>query len=678
MPKKICKTVIIAISFLGIIGIFQDVSATQLQIQETTKQYKEWTQLSEEEKDNVVVPPKYEIQIKPNNVEKLRSTASMRILDDNSKFDLRESISVKLKNQMNTTQCWAFATTTALETNLAITKQKENVEFSPRHIDYSTARTFLDGINELGHSREVGSNGIGNSGGGNYLVSFAYLTSGRGPVLEKDMPFVDSEEKIKLSEIKDKQVQLKVNNTVEFPNVYKTKNNGIIEYTNEAGEKYTEAEINTFRNSIKEHIIKYGAVISVTCTENKKYFSNYNEEDQEAWLLSKAYNCDGQDRPDHQISIIGWDDNYAVTNFNAEHRPTTPGAYIVQNSYGSEFTSIEGDKKPVFDNGYIYISYEDFLIEQQIVGIGEITEINYDNLYQHNPLGYNLLAGFNVQSCYLANKFTKSDEVEYLTEISVQACKGDIYEVYVNPNDGELTKSKLEKVKTESEILNNGYYTIKLDKDIKLTGQEFVVCLRKTSNTGNVSFYVEAKETLVNRNFATATSNRNESLCSVDMENWQDFKDANIEGYSDINLTIKAFTNNDLTITSNKYEIDNENMYCRVSPNTTGINLKNSISSNLIMKVEDDEKQVDESNALKTGQKLNVSDEKIYTIIVTGDVNGDGKINGKDILGVKKDIVGIEKLNGEYASAADVNNTNSITSRDLLKIKQHIIGILSI
>lgn len=672
------KKIITLFLFFGITGMFATVYGTQLQTLETTKQYQEWSQLSEEQKNNVIVPPKYEIQIKPNNIEILRSIASSRILDDNSIFDLRDNISVKLKNQMNTSQCWAFATTTALETNLALTKQKENIEFSPRHIDYSTARTFLDGINELGHSREVGSNGIKNSGGGNYLVSFAYITSGRGPVLEKDMPFVNNEEKINLNEITDKQVQLKVNNTVEFPSVYKTKNNGVIEYTNGDGEKYTESEINIFRNSIKEHIKKYGAVIAVTCTENKKYFSNYNEEDQEAWLLSKAYNCDGQDKPDHQISIIGWDDNYAVTNFNAEHRPTTPGAYIVQNSYGSEFTSIDGDRKTVFNNGYIYISYEDFLIEQQIVGIGETTSIDYDNLYQYNPLGHNVLLDLKVQSCYLANRFTKKEGIEYLTQISVQANKGDIFEVYINANDGELTQNKLKKVKTENEILNSGYYTIKLDEAIKLEGQEFVVCLKKISKEESVNFYVEARETIVDRNYGTASSNANESFYSVNMEKWYDFKETNLEGYSDMNLTIKAFTVNDFSIQSNKYVIDNENLTCRVSPNTLCIDLKKNIISNLNMKIEENGEVVEDNSQLKTGQNLNVSDKKTYTIIVTGDVNGDGKITATDILCVKKDIVGIEKLNGVYATAADVNNTNSITSTDLLKIKQHIIGILSI
>ena len=57
--------------------------------------------------------------------------------------------------------------------------------------------------------------------------------------------------------------------------------------------------------------------------------------------------------------------------------PSTDGAYIVLNTYGEN----------VFNNGYMYISYEDYFIEEEIYGIGSTGKVDYDNLYQHDYYG---------------------------------------------------------------------------------------------------------------------------------------------------------------------------------------------------------------------------------------------------------------------------------------------------
>lgn len=54
-----------------------------------------------------------------------------------------------------------------------------------------------------------------------------------------------------------------------------------------------------------------------------------------------------------------------------------------------------------------------------------------------------------------------------------------------------------------------------------------------------------------------------------------------------------------------------------------------------------------------------------------GDGNGDGAINARDILAIKRDVVGIEKA---YVGA-DANSDGKINARDILAIKRHIVGI---
>ena len=265
-----------------------------------------------------------------------------KILQTSTSFDLRKNIEIEIKDQKGTQECWAFSSNTAIETNLALRENKK-YNFSERHMVYSTSRTFTDGTNTIGHSKEAND-------GGNASIAMAYCTSGRGPVLEEEMPFSESEAKISLSEIANKTVQKKITDYKVFPSILKTKDeNGSITYTDESKTvTYTEEEITAIRNQIKAHIMEYGSITAMTLSGNA-YNDYYNYE-----LDYPAFYCDKTNFvPNHQISIIGWDDNYLIENFNEANRPSNPGAYLILNSYGTEN----------YKYGCYYISYEDCFIE---------------------------------------------------------------------------------------------------------------------------------------------------------------------------------------------------------------------------------------------------------------------------------------------------------------------------
>lgn len=63
-----------------------------------------------------------------------------------------------------------------------------------------------------------------------------------------------------------------------------------------------------------------------------------------------------------------------------------------------------------------------------------------------------------------------------------------------------------------------------------------------------------------------------------------------------------------------------------------------------------------------------------YTVVIRGDVNGDGKIYATDYVKIKNHIMGKTKLTGAYFMAADINQDNQIYATDYMKIKNHIMG----
>ncbi|WP_294562860.1 dockerin type I domain-containing protein [uncultured Traorella sp.] len=67
-----------------------------------------------------------------------------------------------------------------------------------------------------------------------------------------------------------------------------------------------------------------------------------------------------------------------------------------------------------------------------------------------------------------------------------------------------------------------------------------------------------------------------------------------------------------------------------------------------------------------------------YTIIIKGDVNGDGKISSLDYVLVKNHILNLSHLSGGPSLGGDVNGDSKISSLDYVLIKNHILGISKI
>ena len=675
------NTLKLVISFIFIIICLSITSisyANELPIEESNynEKYIEWLKLSEEEKADTIAPPMYVKNIEESENTEPATYYSYKLGSGSSYYNLRDELkALKVKNQGSTEQCWAFSVTTQLESYMLKTYNKD-VEYSPRHLEYSTAKTFLDGTNPKAYNREVNS-------GGNFFQAYGYLASGAGPILESDMPFVNTSAKIYLSEISGKEVQAQLVEHKVFTPIYKEKNGNSITYTNGQTDEdrvvYTSNQITTFRNEIKSHIKQYGAVGSMTAIKSHKFFN-----DPTNYLNSKTYNCDDSNtQADHAIVIVGWDDNYDKSNFNEEHRPLNNGAWIVQNSYGTEREDAYGNKVSVFDNGLVYISYEDFLIERAIFGLVKVEDKGYDNIYQYDNLGENAVLPVKSSQAYAANVFEKTEDTEYITQVGIylNGLKNYTYEIYINNEDDSLELGKLKKVKTISNT-DSSYMAVKLDQPIKIEGDKFVIAV-KYSNGSNISDVpVEGRITTKwSDSWNTATSNYKESYVSTDAIEWSDMKDINVTGIDNINACIKAFTNTtvDLTLYSSNYTIT-DGFILGVSPSTDSKTFKSKLTSIGSIKIyTSNNKEVTTNQTIVTGMIVKIPEKNAsYTIGVKGDVNGDGKITPTDLLKLKRSVVKLETLSGIYAKAGDINLSGGITATDVLQLKKALCRLINL
>ena len=79
--------------------------------------------------------------------------------------------------------------------------------------------------------------------------------------------------------------------------------------------------------------------------------------------------------------------------------------------------------------------------------------------------------------------------------------------------------------------------------------------------------------------------------------------------------------------------------------------------------------KLEEDDIIGTGMTVTVGEELEYTLIVIGDINGDGKITITDIAQIKLHLIDKEILTGSNFIAADLNSDEELTVTDLAQIK---------
>ena len=133
----------------------------------------------------------------------------------------------------------------------------------------------------------------------------------------------------------------------------------------------------------------------------------------------------------------------------------------------------------------------------------------------------------------------------------------------------------------------------------------------------------------------------------------------------------------DDTITSSEYEVDMENLkITRISPETSASDFKNNISTNVGYTIENlSGQEIQNTDLIGTGYTLITDTGKEYTLVVTGDLNGDGEVKITDISMIRKHYLHVETLQGVYEEAADFDGNGNITLTDISNMRKFILGV---
>lgn len=375
----------------------------------------------------------------------------------------------QVKNQGSLGTCWSFASLMALESSLM---PEEPYDFSEDHMSLNN------------------SFGLDQNDGGEYTMSMAYLTAWQGPVLEKDDPYGDGVSPAGLSAVKHVQeIQILPSKDYE---------------------------------KIKEAVYLYGGVQSSLYTSLKNYKSRSVYYNRDLY----AYCYIGTEKPNHDVVIVGWDDNYPKENFNMDLEGD--GAFICVNSWGEAFG----------DQGYFYVSYYDTNIGIHNILYSKIENpSNYDNIYQTDLCGWIGQLGYGQESAYFANVYQSSGD-EMLEAAGFYATGPDTeYQIFVarDVENGDDLNNKT--LAAQGKFTNAGFYTVPFDKGIRLKEGERYGVIVKITTPGSV--HPVAIEYQVEGSSAKVDLDDGEGYISLRGTNWE-----RAEEKQACNLCLKAYTRN--------------------------------------------------------------------------------------------------------------------------------------
>ncbi len=404
-----------------------------------------------------------------------------------------------VRNQNPYGTCWSFGSTASVESSLISQGVKVDGTAADNKLDlseyylvynvYNGTKDLMGGIN--GDKNTYNNASVMLDDGGNDSMVIGSMSAGRGGALESEYPYSLAGETLDSYSQFDTYIHL--DSAVYIPR-----------------DDY---------DAVKTAVKKYGAVAASYF--HSDMFYNYD--------TAAYYNYGSTKIGNHEVAIVGWDDNYSKNNFSVA--PQGDGAWLVKNSWGTYWG----------DDGYFWLSYYDVTSFSDCCSYVATNTNSYDYIYQYDGtmglMSYGIYNNYNIACEYTVNGDTK----QILDSVGIRLETANVkysVQVYKNPSNPSLPDSGtalLSKPVTGSKEYA-GYYTIKLGKNITLNpGDVFAVVFTVSTTEGNY-VYIGCDET-VNYGNRKLEAELNQGQSFGDFgRGWEDTADS---GYS---YGIKAFT----------------------------------------------------------------------------------------------------------------------------------------
>ena len=384
-----------------------------------------------------------------------------------------------VKNQRNTSLCWAFSLASNLETSL-LTREQKYYDLSEEQLAYFWANRVNDPLGNTPNDKITRTQSDYHGTGNGRVASF-FLSTWSGMTTEEKVPFQSS--------------------SVTWPDSLAYDTSAYME--DAIFSQYTVERT-------KQLLMEYNSVSAMIYMLDNYYYPD-----------TASYSCPQSGLVNHAVTIVGWDDTYSKENFPSASGVKNDGAWIVKNSYGKNWGK----------NGYFYLSYEDKSITN-LVSNTAMTTPAYPNNYFYDGAaagtftfpGTTINNGYYVSNIFKATAGNGKDEElgEIVTAVPQDNTDFQI-QVYTDlkntsdPTSG--TPAYAEPVDYTQPLA--GIHTIHLNTPVKIPQGTFYSVVIRIPDGSN-KFYVEKTTTSTSWFTATAGIDPNQSFFSTSGKKWYD------------------------------------------------------------------------------------------------------------------------------------------------------------
>lgn len=390
-----------------------------------------------------------------------------------------ERFVTEVKNQRNTSLCWAFSLASNLETSL-LTREQKYYDLSEEQLAYFWANRVNDPLGNTPNDK-ITRTQSNYHGTGNGRVASFFLSTWSGMTTEEKVPFQSS--------------------AVTWPDSLAYDTSAYME--DAIFSQYTV-------DRAKQLLMEYNSVSAMIYMLDNYYYPD-----------TASYSCPQSGLVNHAVTIVGWDDTYSKENFPSASGVNNDGAWIVKNSYGKNWGK----------NGYFYLSYEDKSITN-LVSNTAVTTPAYPNNYFYDGAAAGTVTfpsktinnGYYVSNIFKATAGNGKDEElgEIVTAVPQDNTDFQI-QVYTDlkntsdPTSG--TPAYAEPVDYTQPLA--GIHTIHLNTPVKIPQGTFYSVVIKIPDGSN-KFYVEKTTTSTSWFTATAGIDPDQSFFSTSGKKWYD------------------------------------------------------------------------------------------------------------------------------------------------------------
>ncbi|WP_455719571.1 InlB B-repeat-containing protein [Agathobacter sp.] len=348
--------------------------------------------------------------------------------------------------------CWAFSSVGMAEFDLINDKSvNKNVDLSELQLAYFVNNSVVD---PLGGTKEDYTKYYNNKAsqdylnrGGNYEMAMRRLSQWSGVVNESDVPY-ENAKSVLADGLDDSYAYSK--DVAHLQNVYRI-------------------NLKAQPDEVKKQIMEHGAVGALYT----HYYAGENHINNSYYDSESTAGLGGG----HAVMIVGWNDDYSKDNFTTAQKPSSNGAWLVRNSWGTGYNSLS----------YFWMSYETASLNSSKTGTAWVFDFSskdgYDNNYQYDG---SLYTQVDPYYSYVANVYTVSQKEgvtsETLKAISLSFMKNAnvhyTVDIYTDLTDESDPTSGTKSAELEGSTGYAGYYTIPLDNEVILKpGSSYSVVL---------------------------------------------------------------------------------------------------------------------------------------------------------------------------------------------------------